>query len=98
MEAAATSDFRRRIRCRSSRNADDSVVTESFCFLSAEGTYTFRYWSAEWWFALAARFQPTRKPEGMDLESAESVSVSSICSFYLSSRCCDHRGVIANLC
>src|ERR1700757_1650093 len=85
-----------RVRCRSAHNADDTGPAEPFRFLSAQGAYTLCDRAAKWWFALASRFSPARKPKGMDRQPSESVSISAIHSLYLSSRGSDHSCLVPN--
>src|SRR6266516_6727061 len=74
-----------RVRCCSAHHAYDTVLAEPFRFLPAQGAYTFCARSAKWWFALASRFSPARKPKGMDCQPSESVSIFAFRSLYVSS-------------
>ena len=74
-----------------------AVVAESFRFLPAQGAYTLRDRSAQWRFALASRLSPAREPKGMDLQPAESVSISAFRSLHLSPRGSDHSRFVPDV-
>src|SRR5512133_440876 len=97
VETVAASHLRGRVRCRPAHPTDDTGVAESFCFLPTQGAYTLRDRTAQWRFALAARFSPARKAKGMDRQPAECVSISAFRSLHLSQRGSDNSRFVPNV-
>src|ERR1700722_14446418 len=87
----------RRVRCGSAPCADVTCVDESFRFLLAHQTHTFRDRATELRFTLASGFFPTRESETMDCRITESVPVSSFCPVHVSPRDSDHCRFVPNV-
>src|SRR5215471_1573496 len=85
-----SSDQSWRVRRRAATAAGTCRYPESVRFLSAKWSHTFRDRADQRWFAVAGRFQPRQQAEGVVREVKKPVSISTICSIYLSPCGGDH--------
>src|ERR1700685_3435906 len=97
LATATAAHLCRRVRCRSANTPAISRIAKPLRILAAERADTVCDWTAEWWPALAPRFQPARKAKGVDLGSPGSVPLYAFRPLHLSSRISDHSRFIPNM-